>query len=228
MGTRRKDDTGARLKKGGTTDAREAAALAFLKKADPELYKLALPFKGTVSSRVRPKRTNKELFSALASSIVSQQLSTKAAASIFSRLSESLGGAVTPEAIRAASSTQLRSCGLSGSKIRSLAELATEVHRGRLNLLALKKAAPEEAVQQLTKIYGIGPWTAEMFLIFALGAPDIFSPGDLILARRTERHLGLPPKQNVKALATHAERWSPHRSFVSLLMWRLHHEELGR
>ncbi len=215
-------------KKGGTPpkkdgDAvRERAALAHLRKAEPRLYVHGRAHRGAVLSRVVPKRTNAALFRSLASSVVSQQLSTKAAQSIFARLEKELGGTLTPQAVSAASPALLRSAGLSAAKVRSLKELSDAVVDGRLSLLALKRLPPEEAVAELTALYGIGPWTAEMFLIFALGAPDIFSPGDLILARTAERLLGLPGPTSKKELTRIAERWAPHRSYVSLLLWKVH------
>lgn len=205
----------------------EAAALQHLKKADARLYAAALPHRGTVLTRIQPKRTNAALFTSLARSIVNQQLSLKAAASIFVRLTETVGGTVTPAAILSTQPARLRHAGLSAAKVRSLTELAEAVRSGTLNLLALKRVPPEEAVARLTTLYGIGPWTAEMFLIFALGAPDVFSPGDLILVRQMQKHLKLDESVSRKKLAALAEQWSPHRSYVSLLFWRLHHEENG-
>jgi len=205
------------------TDA-ERAALTHLKKAEPRLHAAAQRHRGAILSRVKPKRTNAALFVSLAGSIVSQQLSLKAAASIFARVEETLGGTVTPDAILAVPPARLRRAGLSDSKVRSLRELAEAVTTGELNLLALKRVSPEEALIRLSALYGIGPWTAEMFLIFALGAPDIFSPGDLILVKQMQKHLSLDGASR-KELAVHAERWSPYRSYVSLLLWKLSHED---
>lgn len=205
---------------------RERAALLHLKRVHPELFAAARPHKGLILSRVRPKRTNAALFERLVTSIVSQQLSTKAAASIFARLKETAAGAITPGTILAASPALLRSAGLSEAKVKSLKELAKAVNSKELDLLSLKRVPPEEAIARLTAVHGIGPWTAEMFLIFALGAPDIFSPGDLILARRMQKIMKLQETVSKKEMAKLAERWSPHRSFVSLLFWKLHHAEL--
>lgn len=199
----------------------EAAILLHLKKADPRLHAAALPHKGNVISRVRPKRTNLALFQSLASSIVSQQLSTKAAETIYSRLSALLG-TVSPQNVLAADPKALRAAGLSEAKVRSITELAQAVHTKRINLLALKKMTPEEAVAELSTLRGIGPWTAEMFLIFALGAQDVFSPGDLALARSLEKLHGLERDTPRKDLATIAEQWSPHRSYASLVLWKLY------
>jgi len=204
----------------------ERAALVHLKRVHPELYAAAKPFVGTVLVRVQPKRTNDALFERLANSIVNQQLSTKAAASIYARLRSVLGGSVTPVAIKKAPPVKMRSAGLSEAKVKSLKDLAEAVLTNELNLLALKRLPTEEAVTKLMKVRGIGPWTAEMFLIFGLGAPDVFSPGDLILARRMQKLMRLDEKISIKEMARLAERWSPHRSFVSLLFWQLHHAEI--
>lgn len=212
---------------GRTTPTSEAAAFAHLKRTHPELHAAAVPHKGSINSRVQPRSTNAALFEALASSIVSQQLSSKAAASIFGRLKEKLGGRVSTIGILETSPARLRSAGLSAAKVKSLKELAKAIESKKVNLLALKKALPEEAVEKLSSIFGIGPWTAEMFLIFAVGSPDIFSPGDLILARRMQKLLSLPESVSKKEMARLAERWAPHRSFVSLLFWKLHHAENG-
>jgi DNA-3-methyladenine glycosylase II len=204
-------------------EQREQSALRHIKQVDPLLYAKALPYKGSISSRVQPKRTNAALFEALVSSIVSQQLSTKAAQSIFTRLKTVLGGSVAPTKVLETTTFALRSAGLSTSKVRSITELAEAIQTKKLNLLKLSTLPAPEAVTQLTAVHGIGPWTAEMFLIFALGAPDVFSPGDLILDRQMREALALPASMSKKELATLAERWSPHRSFISLLFWKLHH-----
>ncbi len=203
----------------------ETAALRHLKKAHPELHALALPHRGTIASRVQPKRTRDALFARLAKSIVSQQLSGKAADTIYGRVEEMLGGKMTAAAIAAANDHKLRACGLSVAKIAALKDLADHILSKKLDLLKLRTMPPEAAVEALVKVRGIGPWTAEMFLIFALGAPDIYSPGDLILARQAEALFGLPSGTKPKELAKLAEKWSPHRTFVSLLLWRLHHAE---
>lgn len=203
----------------------ETAALRHLKKAHPELHALALPHRGTIASRVQPKRTRDALFARLAKSIVSQQLSGKAADTIYGRVEEMLGGKMTAAAIAAANDHKLRACGLSVAKIAALKDLTDHILSKKLDLLKLRTMPPEAAVEALVKVRGIGPWTAEMFLIFALGAPDIYSPGDLILARQAEALFGLPSGTKPKELAKLAEKWSPHRTFVSLLLWRLHHAE---
>ncbi len=204
----------------------ERRALAHLKRTDPKLYAAALPYRGTVTSRVSPKHTAAALFESLVSSIVSQQLSTKAADSIFTRVKSILDGKITSQRVHEATPELLRTAGLSAAKVRSLKELAQAIETKQLVLLSLAALSSEEATKQLTGIYGIGPWTAEMFLLFALGAPDVFSPGDLILERQMREALALPASVSKKELARIAERWSPHRSYVSLLFWKLHHAAL--
>ncbi|CAN5771556.1 DNA-3-methyladenine glycosylase [soil metagenome] len=203
----------------------EADILRHLKKVDPQLHAAALPHRGQILGRVQPKRTNNELFKSLASSIVSQQLSTKAAASIFARVVIAVGGTLTATSVRKTPDLELRGAGLSAAKVKSLKELSSAIENGELNLLTLRSLEPAEAVAKLSSIWGIGPWTAEMFLIFALGSPDVFSPGDLILARQMEKLLNLPQHTSPRDLRYLAERWSPHQSYVALLFWKLHHVE---
>lgn len=199
----------------------ETDILRHLKKVDPFLYAAALPHRGTVMERVTPKRTNVALFQSLVSSITGQQLSTKAAQTIHGRVT-SLLGTITPDTVAAADPVALRAAGLSEAKVRAVRELADTVIEKNINLLSLKKRTPEEAVHELSKLRGIGPWTAEMFLIFALGAPDVFSPGDLALARSLEKLHGLPRDTPRKELALIAKRWSPYRSYASLVLWKLY------
>ncbi|MDB5190130.1 MAG: HhH-GPD family protein DNA-3-methyladenine glycosylase [Parcubacteria group bacterium] len=204
-----------------TTVVSEADILKHLKKADPLLHKAALPHRGQVLARVQPKRSNNELFRSLASSIVSQQLSTKAAASIFARVILAVGGKLTAVNVLETPEAALRAAGLSAAKVKSLKELSGVIVSGELNLLKLRSLPADEAVIKLSSIWGIGPWTAEMFLIFALGSPDVFSSGDLILVRMLESLHGLPKGSKKPDLERLAATWAPFRSYGSLLLWRL-------
>lgn len=198
------------------------AAMRHLKKADPLLHQVARTYKGTLAHRITPHRRNDQLFSTLASSVVGQQLSTKAAASIWKRVQDTCAGKVTAKTVAAAHDGELRAAGLSASKVKTLKSLAEAVLTGGLDLLALKKLPHDEATARLTRIWGIGPWTAEMFLIFALQSPDVFSPGDLGLVRAVERLYGLPkdaPRADILAIS---ERWAPHRSFACLVLWEFY------
>lgn len=201
------------------TGEHEAEALKHFKKVDPILYKAVKPHIGSLSSWVSEKRTSNQLFAALVSSVVGQQLSTKAADTIRTRLIEACDGAITPEAIRKLTVPRMRKAGLSAAKVKTIKELAKAVQNG-LNLPALRRVPEAEAIQELTKVWGIGVWTAEMFLIFALGRLDVFSPGDLGLVRAIEELYGVPKGSHAREYVAIAERWSPYRSVASLALWR--------
>jgi DNA-3-methyladenine glycosylase II len=199
------------------------AALLHLKKADPVLYKAALSHRDALAARYAKKRrhTAQKLFAALASSVTSQQLSTKVADTIWSRLETACDGAVTPEAVKKLRLPMMRKAGLSGAKAKTLKELSDAVLTGRLDLLSLRRVPEEEAILALSSIWGIGRWTAEMFLMFALEREDVFSPGDLGLRRSMESIYALPKDVHVRELEAIALRWSPHRTFASRALWRI-------
>jgi DNA-3-methyladenine glycosylase II len=195
-------------------------ALAHFKRADPILHKAALKVRTSLENQPRRRRRgNASLFAALASSVVSQQLATKAADSIWERLRVMLGGKVTPEAVRKAPMAKLRKAGLSGAKAKTLKALAKEVEDG-LSLASLSKRTKEEATERLTQVWGIGPWTCEMFLMFALEHPDIFSARDLGLVRSMETLYGLPRGVELSKLEKMAEAWAPYRSYACRVLWR--------
>lgn len=205
-----------------TPEEIERAAHAHLKKADPVLYKAAKRHPGIVQKRITPRYRRDALFSTLAGSIVGQQLSIRAADTIWGRVRAACGGSVTAERIEKASEEALRGAGLSASKVKALKALSAAVLEGDLDLGKLKRLPHSEAVESLTRVWGVGPWTAEMFLIFALGAEDVFSPGDLGLIRSIEKLYGLPkgaPRDQILALT---ERWSPYRSFACLVLWEIY------
>lgn len=195
-------------------------ALAHLKKKDPILHRAALPHHDAIVSSTTHRRGYRQLFAALAGSIVSQQLSTKAADTIWGRLEKACGGEVTPEAILKLRAPTMRKAGLSGAKTKSLKELAKAVSEGRVDFKKLKRMPEEEAIASLSSVWGIGRWTAEMFLMFALGREDIFSPGDLGLVRAIEALYGVPKDSPKEVYVEIAERWSPYRTFASRVLWR--------
>ena len=192
-------------------------ALVHFKRVDPILYKAAKMHAHTIPAHKR--KTRDQLFASLCESVVSQQLSVKAADTIWKRLEEACGGTVSPASIKKISLARMRKCGLSAAKSKTLKELAKAVNGG-LDLPSLRKASPEEAVESLTKVWGIGPWTSEMFLMFGLGHPDIFSPGDLGLVRSMETLYGLKKDGSKTTLVKIAECWSPHRSLACRVLWR--------
>ena len=196
-------------------------ALAHIKKVDPLLYKLSLPHHAELLKLQRHRRGYTELFAALTGSVVSQQLSTKAADTIWGRLKVACGGEVTPDAIARLRLPTMRKAGLSAAKAKTLKELSKAIRVGELDLPALKRMPEAEAVAKLSSIWGIGTWTAEMFLLFALGRTDVFSPGDLGLRRSIETIYGLPKDTPIKDLELIALRWSPHRSFACRILWKV-------
>ena len=197
----------------------EMEALQHFKKTDPVLYAAAKRFKGTITDKVSPKRGADALFASLASSVVSQQLSLKAAATIWERLKAAAGGKVTAATIATVSEHDMRAAGLSAAKVKTLKELSTAVTNG-LDLPALRKLPEEIATQKLTEVWGIGTWTAEMFLMFALGRPDVFSPKDLGVMRAMEELYGVPKDSHQREYIALAERWAPHRSVACLVLWK--------
>jgi DNA-3-methyladenine glycosylase II len=160
-------------------------------------------------------------YEALARAIVGQQLSTKAARSIWERLVHILGGTFPePAGLLAADAETIRGAGLSRSKVNFLRDLAERVGDGRLDLGALADMSDEDIVATLTEIKGVGPWTAEMFLIFHLGRPDVVSIGDLGIRRAVQVAYGLEDLPGPTDLERIAEPWRPHRTLACLYLWR--------
>lgn len=206
----------------GTKKVHKAdTAMQHLRKVDPRLYKAALPHHEGAKKNMKHRRNYSELFPALAGSIVSQQLSVKAADTIWKRLEQACKGTVTPEAILKLRIPTMRKAGLSAAKCKTLKELSKAITSGTLSLPALARVPEEEAILRLSSVWGIGRWTAEMFLIFALGRDDVFSPGDLGLRRSVEALYGLPKDAPVSEIEVISARWSPHRSFASRILWKV-------
>lgn len=160
-------------------------------------------------------------YEALARAIVGQQLSTKAARSIWERLVNTLGGTFPqPSGLLSADPEALRGAGLSGAKVNFLRDLAQRIDDGRLDVGGLKDLADEDVIAALTEIKGVGPWTAEMFLIFHLGRPDVLSTGDLGIRRAAQIAYGLDELPGPTDLERIAEPWRPHRTLGCLYLWR--------
>ncbi|MBN8832299.1 MAG: DNA-3-methyladenine glycosylase 2 family protein [Sphingomonadales bacterium] len=159
-------------------------------------------------------------YETLLRTIVGQQVSVAAAASMWTKLEAALGPGCTPQALLAQDFDTLRACGLSRQKqgyARSLAELVTS---GALDLHNLPED-DEEAIAALVQINGIGRWSAEIYLLFAEGRRDIWPAGDLAVQIAVGRMLGLPERPSEKATRALAEPWRPHRSAMALMAW--HH-----
>jgi len=156
--------------------------------------------------------------------IVGQQVSVKAAAAIWARVDTATGGAADPANMSATSAEALRAAGLSRQKIAYAKSLAEEVLSGRLDFDKLP-ADDEEAIAHLTAVKGIGRWTAEIYLLFAEGRPDIWPAGDLAVQIEIGNIMGLEGKPTEKAVRALAEAWRPHRGAAAVFAW--HHRRAG-
>ncbi len=160
-------------------------------------------------------------FADLAETIVYQQLAGKAAASIHGRFVEALGGAVTPEGVLAAAPALLASCGLSRAKATSIRDLAEQVVTGRILLDRIGRLPDDAVVEHLTQVRGIGPWTAQMFLIGALGRLDVWPVGDYGVRAGFARGWGLDSIPTPKQLLELGEPFRPYRTLVAWYCWRV-------
>jgi len=159
-------------------------------------------------------------YETLLRTIVGQQVSVSAAAAVWTRLGDRLGSTSDPAAIAAASDEDLRAAGLSRQKIVYARSLAEEIISGRLDLAALPEE-DEAAIAVLTAVKGIGRWSAEIYLLFAEGRPDIWPAGDLAVQIEVGRILGLASRPDERSTRALAEAWRPHRGAAAIFSW--HH-----
>ena len=162
-------------------------------------------------------------YETLLRTIVGQQVSVAAATSMWSKLEAALGDPSDPQKMLDASDELLRSAGLSRQKSGYAKSLAALVMCGELDLSALP-ADDEEAIAQLVRIKGIGRWSAEVYLLFAEGRPDIWPAGDLAVMREVGVLLGLPERPDEKRTRELAEKWRPHRGAAAIFAW--HHYKM--
>jgi 3-methyladenine DNA glycosylase/8-oxoguanine DNA glycosylase len=166
-------------------------------------------------------RQRKDHLSALTGAIVSQQLSTKAAATIFGRFAALFpDNKIDPAAIEKMSDATLRGVGLSGQKIGYLRDLTARIADGRLNLDELDALPDEEVIERLTAVKGFGRWTAEMFLMFRLHRPDVLPAGDLGIVNAIQRLYKLRRRPDPKRILKMGEVWRPYRSVASWYLWQ--------
>lgn len=199
---------------------RPATAVRHLKAADPALAEII--------ERVGPFRmelkASRSLFGALAEAIVYQQLSNKAAATIYSRV-EALyprtNGLFTPRHILKTPDEKLRGCGLSRAKVLAVQDLARRVAGGELPTLDEALALDDATVvEKLVQVRGIGRWSAEMFLMFRLGRPDVLPLDDYSLRKAYAKAFGKRKLPTPEALAKAGEKWRPYRTVASWYLWR--------
>ena len=161
-----------------------------------------------------------EIFCGLVEAIVSQQLSTRAAATIYARIRALLpNGEPTPDALQRLPDAALRGAGLSRQKLGYMRDLSLKALDGTINSAGLLDMSDEAIVSELTKIKGIGRWTVEMLLIFRLTRADVFPAGDLGIVKAVQKAYNLRRTPDVKRLQAIAERWRPYRSVASWYLW---------
>ena len=204
-------------------------AIHHLKKSDPVL--------ASIIKRVGPFRLDRRpaTFEAMARAIVFQQLAGAAASTIYKRLQTACeravdgqdterslydGFAVTPESVLALSEEQLRACGLSRQKLSYLRDLAQKTLAGEIKFEQLPGMTDEEVIEHLTTVRGIGVWSAQMFLIFALGRPDVMPTLDLGVNMAICRAYGKRKIPKAKQILKLAEKWKPYRSVACWYLWR--------
>ncbi len=197
-------------------------ALARLREADPVLIGHLLEAAGQPPLRLREPG-----FAGLAGIIVSQQLSTTSAAAIFGRLELALAP-LSPATMLAATDETLRAVGLSKAKVVTLLATAEAVLSGALPLDRLGRLPAEDAHAAMMAVRGIGPWTADLFLLFCLGHPDAWPAGDLALQEAARLALGRETRPDAAAMNALAERWRPHRGVAARLLWSYYRVAKGR
>jgi DNA-3-methyladenine glycosylase II len=201
--------------------AREPAALAHLREADPVLAQL-IDVYGVLAPERDGRPGKDDHYGALLRSIVNQQLSISAARAIYMRLLDRYGGSPpTPEQMLDDDPAALQQAvGLSRAKVGFLRSLAEHVLSGELELERLHELDDERAMQELVAVKGIGEWTAHMFLMFHLDRPDVLAVGDLGVRRAIERAYGLPGLPDRETMERLGERWRPHRTLACRYLWR--------
>jgi DNA-3-methyladenine glycosylase II len=200
------------------SEADFARARRILMRRDP---RLAAVIKRVGRCELADGRTH-DPFAALVRVIMGQQLSGKAAETIFGRvvaIAASTGG-LTPPSVRGLDAKALRGAGVSGPKISYLYDLADHVGDGRLDLHALDGHPDEEVIARITAVKGLGRWSAEMFLMFRLNRPDILPVGDLGIVKGMQRLFGMKRRPSAKTMIRLAEPWRPYRSIASWYVWR--------
>lgn len=214
-----------------------AAAKRHFKKVDPVLHRAAR------EHEIADVVPSADLFRDIVWTIVGQQLSSLAANAIFARFQKLFAplevrtesvlpvnagpltgfarGRITPRAVLKLHDAKMRACGLSGAKVRAIKNFAETVQRGELDMKTLHLSKDDIVVAELTKVKGIGPWTAEMVLMFSLGRTDIFSKGDLGLRKGIMQLYGLKKFPSDKKLAAITQKWSPYRTYAARVLWKV-------
>ncbi|MFA4819765.1 MAG: DNA-3-methyladenine glycosylase 2 family protein [Candidatus Aenigmatarchaeota archaeon] len=197
-------------------DAKMRKAINHFKKIDPVLFSIA----EQVSIDSIEARKSNYYFYALCREIIGQQLAGSAAKAIFGRFKKLFPkGKITSRHTLKLSEEEIRNIGTSWAKARYIRDLAQKVEDGTLDLKSVEKLNDAEAIEKLVQVKGIGPWTAEMFLIFTMCREDIFSHGDLGLRKAIIKHYSLrsPDREKIEKITI---KWSPYRTYACRILWK--------
>ena len=190
-------------------------ALKHFQQHDPVLYALAVRVGSITIGKAQ------DLFVDLCETIVSQQLATKVASIICTRFRNLFHSEnITPERVLALSDESLRGVGLSGSKVKYIKDLAQKTKDGVIDFATIHTKSNEDVMTTLTIVKGIGPWSAEMFLMFSLGREDVFSFGDYGLKRAIQLAYKLKKEPSAKKLTQLSKKWAPYRTHASKVLWK--------
>ena len=195
-------------------------AIKHFKRVDPIFYRATKAHHSSLPEQFSKNRTRAELFESLVSIVISQQLGTAASDTIFARVKKACRGRLTPTSVLRIRPVAFRKAGLSGAKTKTLKAIAVAVDNNSLNLLSLEKIPETDAAEMLMSIWGLGPWSVDMFMMHSLGRKDVFSAGDLGLIRAMETIYDLPKNAPRASLLAISKKWSPYRTYASLLLWR--------
>lgn len=201
-----------------------AEAMRVLSAADDKLAEIIAEV-GPCKLRVHTlgKTNSFEFFEALVESIVSQQLSVKASDTIYGRVLALGGGKLLPPAeLALVPEETLRKVGLSGQKVRYVHDLCAKVSDGRVVLTDLENLGDEEVIERLRLVKGIGRWTAEMFLMFRLGRPDVLPVQDLGIQQGMKKLYKMRESPTPDKMVKVAKKWRPYRSIACWYLWRVH------
>lgn len=198
-------------------NAKIRAVLNHFQKIDPVLF--------SITKRVDVEqielRETEDYFHSLCCEIIGQQLAKNAACAIFDRFRKLFASKkITPEETIKLTEEAIRNIGASWSKARSIKDLAHEVVDGTLDLKNLRRLDDWQVVENLTKVKGIGPWTAQMFLMFTLGREDIFSHGDLGLKKAMFKLYSLNENTTQDEIREITKKWSPYRTYACQMLWK--------
>ena len=201
------------------TDNDDQRIRRLLVRRDPRLAGL---IKRVGRCRLPDSRTHHP-FVSLVRALTSQQLSVKAAATIFARVVDLVGGpeGLTAKNLLAVDPAKLRAAGLSGQKVSYIKDLSARVDDGRLDLQGLRQKSDDEVLAAITAVKGFGVWSAEMFLMFQLNRADIFPIGDLGIVKAMQIFLGSKRRPAPRTMMRAAELWRPYRSVVAWYLWRV-------